>query len=105
MSKIEQQVMAAVLVIHTARALVSAAAIKFYALAASLAAIFSLSSVPHIVANLEHVGVGGLATFVFVAFIKTGMLVRIATVVGAVALAWIAADLVRRAARPRAVFA
>src|SRR3989344_1187501 len=103
MNKIEQQVMAAVLVIHGVRALLSVAALKVYALAASVVGLLTLVSLPHFIANLEQVGLAGLATFFFVAFVKTGVVVRLAMLVGAIALSSLLVDIIRRMPRPRAL--
>ena len=96
MSKIEQQVMAAVLMIRAARALLSAVAIKLYVLAACIAALASFASLPNVLANMEHVGIAGLAAFFFVAFVKTGIVVRLAVIVGTAAFLSFLADIVRR---------
>lgn len=93
--------MAAVLVVHAARVLISAAAIKVYVLAASFATLLSLVSLPHILSNLEQVGISGFATFFFVAFVKTGILVRLMVLVGAVALLSLLVDVIRHMPKSR----
>ncbi len=93
--------MAAVLMVYAARALISAAAMKLYVLAVCIAALASLASIPSVLANLEHVGIAGFATFFFVAFVKTGIIVRLAVIVGAAALLSFLADVIRRIPRPQ----
>jgi|GEM_PF-4162569 len=101
MNKIEQQVMAAVLMIHAARALISAAAIKLYILAACIVALASLTSISQVLVNLGHIGPVGYATFFFVAFVKTGLLVRLAVIVGVATVLSLLVEIVGRIPKNR----
>lgn len=86
-SEIEKKVMGNVAAIYAGRKFVSAMAVKLYILCASLIAIASVVSVPHVFANLMQAGVTGFATFAFVAVLKTKLLVQIGLLVGCVVLA------------------
>jgi uncharacterized integral membrane protein len=59
MSKIEQQVMASVAVIYTARKLLSFQALLWYVLILSIFGISQLVSVPHVLQNFSLVARGG----------------------------------------------
>ncbi|HVV15261.1 MAG TPA: hypothetical protein VHD55_02605 [Candidatus Paceibacterota bacterium] len=88
MSKIETQVMASVGVIYAARALMSATAIKLYALVASFAGIVFFASVPHVAANffsVAHSGPTSVVFFVVYAVLSTTVVVQFALAVGAAA--------------------
>ena len=63
MSRIENKVMASVLLIHTARRALSFTAFKAYVAGVSLGTIAYLVSLPNVLRNLSHVGVDGFATF------------------------------------------
>lgn len=98
MSKIEQQVMASVAVIHTARRIVSATALKVYALVASVYALGILVWVSEIQANFLHAmnnGVLALGNYVLVALANTEVTVQAVLFIAALACASLAADLVR----------
>ena len=94
-SKIEQQVMAGVGVVYTARQLVSATALKLYVCALSLYGIGRLVWVSHVFENWAHVGLQGSLQFVSVAVINTHLPVQIALLVLAVVSVSLLADLMR----------
>jgi hypothetical protein len=97
-SKIERQVMASVGVIHAARRLASATALKIYALAASVYALGALVWVSEIQANLLHAMNGGalaVGNFVLYAVTHTTFAVQAVLFVAAAALISLAADLAR----------
>jgi aminopeptidase-like protein len=97
-SKIESQVMASVGVIHTARRLTSATALKLYALIASVYALGVLVWVSKIEENLLHVANGGVlavGNFVLYAAVHTSIAVQLALFVAATALISLAADMLR----------
>lgn len=88
MTKIEQQVMASVAVIYATRMLVSATALKLYALAVSAAGIAAFASIPNVLHNLELVASSGPANVVFFilyAVLGTTIVVQFALAVGAAA--------------------
>lgn len=107
MSKIEQQVMAGVALIYTARALASRVALECYVLVFSLVGIAVLASLPHVVQNLLAVsqsGVGGVVVFFASAIVSTTFAVQVASMLGVVAFASLLFD-VRRLFFPRALAA
>ncbi len=98
MSKIETQVMASVAAIHAARRLTGRTALELYALGVSLAGVATLVSIPNIAANFSNVaqlGLSAIATFLVAAITNTTLFVQLALVVGAFALVFLCADLVR----------
>ena len=98
MNKIEQQVMASVAVIYAVRALVSATALKFYALAVSTAGIVVFASVPHVLLNFESVashGPASVAIFIVYAVLSTTVVIQFALAVGAAAFISLAVSGVR----------
>ena len=99
-SKIEQQVMASVVVIYTARQLVSATALKLYVCAASLYGIAKLVWVSRVWENLAHVGVQNALHFALSAVLNTHLPVQIALAVFVVAGVSLFVDLVRKATEP-----
>jgi hypothetical protein len=97
-TKIEQQVMASVGVIHTVRRATSATALKVYALVASVYALGALVWVSRIGENLAQVMQGGVlavGNFVLYAALHTTIAVQLVLVVAIVALASLAVDAVR----------
>lgn len=102
MSKIEQQVLASVGVIHAARRAVSATALKLYALAASVYALGILVWVSKVEENLLNVMNGGIlavGNYALFAVTHTSVAVQAALVVAALALASLAADVSRSVMR------
>ncbi len=95
MTILEQNIMAGVRVIYAVRMLVSGIALKVYAFIASVAGTMALVSVPHVVANFMTVAQGGASSivmFLFLALIKTKLLVQIAVVLGGMSLVLLARD-------------
>lgn len=105
MSKIEQQVMASVAVIHTTRRIFSATALKVYALVASVYALGILVWVSEIQANFFHAmnnGVLAVGNYVLVALTQTELAVQAVLLVATVALFSLALDVMRSLTpRPR----
>lgn len=94
-SAIETQVMASVAVIHTARTLFGATALKLYVCAASLFGIASLVWVSKVFENMAQVGLSGLGRFALAAFANTDTAVQLMFVAGAVSLIWLFLDITR----------
>ncbi|HEV7449758.1 MAG TPA: hypothetical protein VGP13_04460 [Candidatus Paceibacterota bacterium] len=97
-SKIEQQVMASVGVIYTARAVVSATAFKLYALVASVWVLGALVWVARVEENLFNAMNGGVlavGNFVLYAVTHTSLPVQMVLLVAALAFVSLALDLVR----------
>lgn len=94
-SKIEQQVMGSVAVIHTARRLTSATALKLYVCVAALAGLAQLVWVQRIVENLSQVGIGNTLNFMLAAVLHTDTLVQLALAVFVVAGISLVRDLAR----------
>lgn len=107
-SKIEQQVMASVAVVHTARRMVSATALKVYVLVASVYALGILVWVSRVEENFLQAlngGVLAVGNFVLAAFVNTSVGVQMASVIAILALGSLAIDLARSAsARSRYAF-
>lgn len=102
-SKIEQQVMASVGVIHTARRAVSATAFKVYALVASVYALGILVWVSEIQANLLQVMNGGVlavGNFVLYAILHTSVAVQATLAIAVLAFFSLVLDLIPRTHRP-----
>jgi hypothetical protein len=107
-SKIEQQVMAGVAVVYTARKLTSRFALECYALALSFAGAAFFVSLPNVFQNLTHVAHGGVVSigvFFLTAILQTKLVVQIAVLVGAAALMALGVDVARSAATPTRNFA
>ena len=107
MSNIEQRVMAGVVLIYTARSLVSRVALEFYVLVFSLVGVATLASLPHVVQNLVMVsqgGVGGVTVFFASAIVSTTLAVQVALALGGAALASLLFD-IRRLLFARALVA
>jgi len=103
-SRIEEQVMASVAVIHTGRKLVSRVAVELYVLAASAIALWQLTWVHRVFANLtavEHGGAGATAHYLQYAFLHTHLPVQIATAAAAVALVAFIVDTTRTLLTPQ----
>ena len=96
-SKIEQQVMASVGLVYTARQLVSATALKLYMCALSLYGLVQLVWVHRVFENWSQVGLGGSAQFLTYALLHTHLAVQLTLVVLVVAGAGLMRDLVRSA--------
>lgn len=80
--------MANVVAIYAARTLVSATALKFYALVFSALGIAVFVSIPNVFANLVNVaggGAGSVVFFVISAVLGTTLLVQLALALGAIA--------------------
>lgn len=98
-SKIEQQVMAGVAVVYTARMLTSRFALECYALALSFAGTAYFVSLPNVAANLLHVASGGLpsiSTFLVSAVVGTKLVVQLALLVGTAAVVFMGFDIARQ---------
>lgn len=95
-SEIEQNVMARVSAIYIGRILFGATALKLYSVCLSLTAIASLVSISDVAGNLYHVGISGMATFLFAAFMQTTVFVQFALLVGLIAGVWFAMDLSKK---------
>jgi hypothetical protein len=107
-SKIEQQVMASVGVVYTARMLTSRLALECYALVLSVAGAAYSVSLPNVLANFTHVANGGLlsiGTFLVSAVLGTKLVVQVAVAVGAVALVAMGVDIARSAPSSRTLAA
>jgi len=103
-SKIEQQVMASVGMVYTARRLVSATALKVYALVASVYVLGILVWVAQVQANLLNVMNGGVlavGNFVLYAVLHTNFMVQAVLLVAIVAFGSLAIDLVRTLVQPQ----
>lgn len=97
-TKLQQRVMASVLVIWAARKLVGITALKIYVLALAALGIVSLVSVPHVAANLMAVhGLSGLVNFMLAAILNTKLVVQLSLVAGSLALASLFVGFVRPA--------
>lgn len=101
MSRIQEKVMASVLVIHWARRALSARALKLYALVAAGVSVAALVSVKSVISNLMAVGLDGLGEFAYAAIANTTPAVQISTVVAVI----MALLLVRDVAVPARRFA
>jgi hypothetical protein len=107
MNKIEQQVMASVGVIHTARRMASFTALKVYALVASVYALGILVWVARVGENLLQVldgGVLAVGNFVLAALAHTSVAVQGILLVAIVALLSLAVDLTRTLASRQAAY-
>jgi hypothetical protein len=103
-SKIEQQVMASVAVIHTTRKLTSMTALKVYALVLSLWSLAGLVWVARVQENFLQVMNGGVlavGNFVLSAFTHTSTLVQLVSLVLIFALGSLVVDLARSVSAPR----
>src|SRR3989344_5249707 len=94
-SSIEQQVMAGVGVVYTARQLTSATALKLYVCAASLYGIGRLVWVSHVFENWANVGLSGSLQFMAAAVLNTHTAVQLTLMVLLFAAASLLLDLVR----------
>ncbi len=106
-SKIEQQVMASVGVIYTARKLMSRTAIELYMLAVSAIALWQLVWVHKVLDNffaVEKHGLGSTLTYLATAVGHTNLAVQFALIVAVVAFASLVTDFVRSTS-PRQSFA
>ncbi|HEY4511143.1 MAG TPA: hypothetical protein VJG29_02105 [Candidatus Paceibacterota bacterium] len=99
MSRIENKVMASVLLIHTARRALSFTAFKAYVAGVSLGTIAYLVSLPNVLRNLSHVGVDGFATFFSAAVVQTEITVQLALALALVFGVLFTRDLVRDSSR------
>ncbi len=107
MTKIEQQVMASVAVIHTVRRLISFTALKVYVLAISFWGIVALVSVGSVAANftnVAHGGVGSVAAFLVSAVLGTKLLVQLGLLAAVFALGTLCADFIKSLAFSRNTF-
>lgn len=98
MSKIEQQVMASVAVIYTARKLLSFQAIVCYAFLISLFGISLLVSVPHILENFSSAARGGIPSvvvFLEAAVTGTTFIVQMGLLIAIFALGSLFASFIR----------
>ncbi len=95
MTRIEDKVMASVLLIHAGRRLVSATALKGYVVLTSFLALSYLVSFSAVFRNVSQVGVEGLLSFLGSAVIQTEITVQLALALGAVCAFLFARDLTR----------
>lgn len=93
MSRIQQQVMASVLVIYFARKAIRPRALKLYALIAAGGSVAALVSVPDVLANVMTVGVQGFATFLYAAVANTTPMVQVSTAVAVIMAALLVRDI------------
>ncbi|HVZ75674.1 MAG TPA: hypothetical protein VG934_00120 [Candidatus Paceibacterota bacterium] len=108
MRTIEERVMGTVGVIYIARILVSATALRLYALTLSLAGIVAFASVPHVFLNIlvvAHSGPAGVAFYLLYAVLGTTLIIQLALAVGATAAVSLFVSLVRTFSGWRAGFA
>jgi uncharacterized integral membrane protein len=108
MSKIEQQVMASVAVIYTARKLLSFQALLWYVLILSIFGISQLVSVPHVLQNFSLVARGGfpsILAFLGAAVQGTTIIVQLGLLVAIFALGSLLASFVRGISSSRSRFA
>lgn len=102
-SKIEQQVMASVGTIYTARRLVGPTALKLYVSVAALYGLGQLVWVQRVFENMAAVGLGGFANYAVNALLHTDVLVQLTLGVFVVAVVLLVRDLARNTApRPLA---
>ena len=99
-SKIEQQVMASVGVLYTARLFVSRIAVELYALAAAGIALWQFTWVHRVFANWAHVGASHTLQYLSYAFVHTHVATQFALVVAAIAATAFIVDSVRALSRP-----
>ncbi len=98
MSKIEQKVMASVVVIYAVRRATSPFMLKMYTLVLSVVGIAAFVSLSHVTSNFMSAMQGGLpsiATFTATALLQTKFVVQLALVVGAAAVASLSIDVLR----------
>lgn len=100
MSKIEQQVMASVAVIYGTRQLLSAVALKCYALFISAIALWQLTFVHRVFENWANVGLEGTWGFVTHAILHTHLPVQLALIVAAAAGISLLVDAIRSLRHP-----
>ncbi len=101
MSRIEDKVMASVLLIHTGRKFISATAFKGYAVVAALVSTMFLVSLPNVLTNLTQVGMQGLITFFSSAITQTEVSVQVFLAIALVGSFLFARDLARGTVAPR----
>lgn len=101
MSKIEQQVMAGVGVIYSAKTLVGATALKLYVLLAASWELVQLTWVHRVFQNWAHVGLSGTFQFVTYAVLHTHLAVQLTLAVLLVAGILLARDFARSLTAPR----
>jgi hypothetical protein len=102
-SKIEQQVMASVGVIYTARMLTNATALKVYALVLSVWGIGRLVWVSKVLSNfwaVEKNGIGSVSNYLLYAVEHTHLTVQLALLVAAVAFVGLVVDAARSLSTP-----
>lgn len=108
MSKIEQQVMAAVGVLYVVRVITSKRALKVYALLLSFLGIATFASLPNVAHNFGMVMANGLpsvATYIVAAVLGTKIIVQLALAIGVVAAFLLFVDIARIAPRGRSLAA
>lgn len=101
MSKVEQNVMAAVSTIYLARTLLSGTALKLYTLVLSVFAFGKLVWISKVFENLREVAQGGVASvgnFFLAAFEHAHISVQATLLIAVVAAALLAVDLARASA-------
>ncbi len=104
-SKIEQQVMASVGVIYSARQLASVTALKLYICVLSLIGLAKLVWVARVWENFSSAGWGNAFNFTSYAVLHTHLPVQIALAAFVVAGVWFAADILKSLTAPRYTFA
>jgi hypothetical protein len=108
MSKIEEQVMAAVGVLYLARIATSKRALKVYALLLSFGGIAMFASLPNVAHNFGMVMANGLPSvgaYIVAAVLGTKIIVQLALAVGVVAGLLLLVDIARIAPRGRSLAA
>ncbi len=103
-SKIEQQVMASVVVIYTARALAGRRAVEWYVLGASTLALWQLVWVHKVFENflaIEKNGLGSIVTYLLTAVTHTHLAVQLTLAVATIAFIFLILDTVRSTAPTR----
>lgn len=107
-SRIEQQVMASVAAVHTARRFTSRIALELYALTAAGIALWQLTWVHRVVGNflnVERGGLGGIWQYVNYAFLHTHLATQLALIVALAAGIAFVVDAARTLMRPTHRFA
>ena|SRR6185437_5962240 len=103
-SRIEEQVMASVGVVYTARLLFSRVALECYALAAAAVVLWQLTWVHKVFANLAtvgHEGAGAVGQYLSYAFLHTHLATQLALIVALAASIALVIDAARSFATPR----
>jgi heme exporter protein D len=101
----EQQLMKDVMLrvrfIHGVRVLMSPAMVRAGVFLASVIATIALVSVPHVIENMSHLGVGSYAPYIWSAYAHTDLAVQAMILVALAAGAWFVRDIVRNVSLAR----